>query len=311
MLLLLYIIKILNLLGDFKGLILIRVIGIGLAIFSFIGCGIMFDEKRKHDKLDENLKSFALSRVEGDSKLSFTEDDFESVDKEEKSYFYKNTQEEITKGEESCEGGGEIFYAYKEKNNVLYFDIDAKDCIDDGIMSNYKLKLELRRKSEELFSFYYSFIENAIFEDIVTKKVSIVYKGAKLNIEELSERESKSIEIGKYRDFDGNTIDSKNLISITDSENRDGVEYKSEYSLSGEVIYNGRYYRVDEDYSAIKTPLVYYYEEENKIVVSGREKFYNKKREHVTIEVLGNTKIKVSVDKDNDGKTDVSEIIKK
>jgi hypothetical protein len=175
------------------------------------------------------------------------------------------------------------------------------NCIEDGTKSNGEISMIMTEK-DDLSTISITFTKDTTFEDIEKNEVVTVFKNSNFKDIELSETESKSIENMKLSQSSTKNYESSNLISY-EKELSNGT---SSYTESGEVKYNGTTYKVDEKYDGSKTPMV---EDSNGDLLSGTEKYYNEKGEHITFKVVAKNRLKVSLDKDNDGVDDAEETL--
>ena len=272
-----------------------------MALFMLLGCGFMFDKNKKSSddpKVSDEIKSFAIGMTKGNSVESVLQKSIsfsEKTDELSKVTLYQK------KSIESCPSGGSVSLDEDEsKSDVLLLTIIADECIEDGVKSSYSAFVKVVKRDENLFKTEIILKENAIFEEIETTITTILFKGSTLIIDELSPNEAMVTDNVKVASSLVDSYESINLKSYQQqNENND-----TSYEISGQHIYNGVTYSVDESYDGSKTPMVVIYQEDDAFLVSGKAKYYNKKGEHITIEVIKKDTIKVSVDRDNNEKDD-------
>lgn len=272
-----------------------------------LGCGFMFDEDKKNSdnpKVSDEIKNFAIGMTKGSSVETVLKKSISLSDKtDEVSKVTLYEKESI----ESCMSGGSVSFDINESNNsdVSLLNIIANGCIQDGIKSSYSAFVKVEKKNNNLSKIAISLKENAIFEEIETTITTIFFKESTLLIDELSLNEAMVTENVKVASSLVDSYESINLI-VYQQQNENN---ETSYELSGQHIYNGVVYSVDESYDGSKTPMLFIYQEDNEFLVSGKAKYYNKKREHITIKVIEKDTIKISVDTDNNGKDDAVETI--
>ena len=272
-----------------------------MALFMLFGCGFMFDEDKKgsdNPKVSDEIKSFAIGMTKGSSVESVLQKSIslpEKIDELSKITLYQK------KSIESCANGGSVSLDVNEsKSDVLLLNIIANECIENGIKSSYSLFVKIEDRNKNLFKTEITLKENALFEEIETTITTILFKGSTILIDELSPNEAMVTDNIKVASSLVDSYESINLKSYQQqNENND-----SSYEISGQHIYNGVTYSVDESYDGSKTPMVFIYQEDDEFLVSGKVKYYNKQGEHITIEVIEKNALQVSVDRDNNGKND-------
>jgi len=260
--------------------------------------------------ITNELKSFAQNMVgETDSLLNkgfsiSTQDN--SEENNEKSY-QKTTVN-------SCESGGTK--SFIDNNNLeglsqaeiqesikkgIGFDMVLDDCIENNVKSDGTISIEM--KNEEHFTILVTFKERTKIEDLESSEKLTFLKDSTFKSIEISDEQEKLVENMTLKSTLNGTYTSIELISY-ENELEDGGY--STYKVSGQINHNATKYKVDEKYDGSKTPMV---ENENGDLLSGTEKYYNEKNEHVTLTVLSKNKFKISLDKDNDGVDDAEEIL--
>ena len=277
------------------------------------------DEITQHEvsgtKIDSELKEFAKNRKTTDgiikkevySSASTATSRATSSSKSEEVFYQKVTLK-------SCpDGGTQSLDTDFDIENLsqseliemvtkgITISIKLDNCIEDGTKSNGEISMIMTEKDDRS-TISITFTKDTTFEDIEKNEVVTIFKNSNFKDIELSETESKSIENMKLSQSSTKNYESSNLISY-EKELSNGT---SSYTESGEVKYNGTTYKVDEKYDGSKTPMV---EDSNGDLLSGTEKYYNEKGEHITFKVVAKNRLKVSLDKDNDGVDDAEETL--
>ena len=260
-------------------------------------------------KITQELKDFVQNKSKTDSliKKGISSSTAETSTKSEKVSYQKMT----TNG---CSDGGtksldtNFDVANLSQTEIIErvakgitISLGLDNCIEDGTKSNGEISVTITEKNE-LSTMLMTFTKDTTFEDIEKNEVATVFKNSNVKIIELSDTEEKSIE---NINFSQSATEKYQLIDLISYE-KELSTGTSSYNVSGKVKYNETTYTVDEKYTANKTPMV---SNEKGDLLSGTEKYYNEKGEHVTFKVVAKNKIKISLDKDNDGVDDAEETL--
>ena len=272
-----------------------------ILFFMLFGCGFMFDGKKRDDsrddfKVSDEIKRFAIEVTKSSDVNSVLKNGMNISEKLDNKY----QKESI----ESCQGGGSINLITDDDNDSI-LEVIADECIDDGIKISYSASVKIEKKDNNLEKTTILLNKNATFEDLETDIITTFFKDSIVIIDELSSNKYTITETIKSTISTGKKYESINLISYEqDMENISSI-----YEVSGQRVYNGITYSVDEEYDSSKTPIIIIYEGSNEYVVSGVAKYYNQEHQHITIDIVARDKMKISVDINNDGVDDVKETI--
>jgi len=286
----------------------LRIIINFITLFMIFGCGFMFDGKKKSSddpKVSDEIKSFVLGLAKGSSVDSVLEKSMSFAKKSDNSK--KNTYQKESL--ESCESGGSIHYIEKDSNrsDIYTLKIIADNCIDEGVKISYSAFVTIKEKDDNLSKITILLKQDAVFEDLETTIISTFFKDSIRIIDEISANEAIVTETINFSDSIGEKYRSINLIS---HDNYKDNSYYSSYDISGQIVYKGLKYSVDEVYDGSKTPMTFIYEDDNEYLASGTTKYYNEEHQHITIEVVKKDTLKISVDIDSDGEDDAMETVK-
>ena len=181
------------------------------------------------------------------------------------------------------------------KIDDLIYESTLNACIEKGMESTGKAKISITKDG----SFSIQFIRDTTLTNLENDKKITYYKGSYLdNIRTYNKEESKLILNFKILFPDNVMYHSSHLTSYTTDN--------SEYLVSGEVYYQGESYIVDKAYTASRTPMR---SDDDNNLLSGTEKYYNSKNEHITLKVTSKNTMEIALDKDNDGINDLNKTI--
>jgi hypothetical protein len=181
-------------------------------------------------------------------------------------------------------------------------NIITNQCIENGIKSNGSMQIWVQEKDKYLSTTTIKFKSDSTFEDLGTDKSYTLFKESNVTIDEISYTEEIVTESIKGTSSTGDKFQSINLITHeTFTENSE-----SSHEISGEIVHKGIKYRVDKGYDSSRTPMLF---DNYKNLISGTAKYFNEKNHHITVEIVNKNKVKISVDIDNDGRTDEEETV--
>jgi hypothetical protein len=261
--------------------------------------------------VSEEVKSFASSVNKNNEVLSVVKEtgssQVSSSKTENKSKMYQ--KETI----ESCEDGGtqkitsdvdfdsnDMALLQQIMKDGLNATIVSEECIEEGEKINGTLSLVI--KGKDLETIEVTFLEDSTFEDLESSEVITVFKNSTVTIKDISDETAEVTSTIKAISSAGVKYETIDLVSYETTNEKGDASYE----VSGKLVHNGITYRVDEQYDSSKTPMVF---KDSESLVSGTAKYYNEENHHVTITVIDTNRIKISVDTNNDGRTDEEESI--
>lgn len=266
-----------------------KLFAITLVLLFLQGC----TDKTKNDdnSITNDIKNFGKIFKVLNSNHYFSNNDDDENETQNPAPFYRSIQEV-----EPCEDGGTNTFTIPD--TFAFILVESDNCIENGINTNASINLS--RPSGKITVF--DFNKNSTFEAIETHRINTIFKNSKIVFETISDSIEKITSNLKGTIYTGQAYETSDLVQYQTSTETT----ESSYEVSGRYIENGISYRVDIAYDASVTPMIL---DKNDTFISGKAKFFNDKNEHITLKIIEDDKLKISLDSDNDGVDDYSEII--
>lgn len=208
-----------------------------------------------------------------------------------------------------CDDGGNVETTYSENNTTSSVNIATMydNCIEDTLRTNGQVIMTLKGQSYPE-NITLSYLSDFTFEDteddteLLIKKDSNFEMSMNSNGQDIVTTESMDVNMK----LDSEEKQYKSVALVTHVK----MTQKGEafYFESGKKYINNELYTVDDTYDASKTPMTI--SDDGDLLKDGKMKFYNEGNYHITLEAVAKNQVKVSVDTDNDGEDDESEIVK-
>jgi len=259
-------------------------------------------------KISNQSKAFAQSITSGNTLFTMAQSMSSSSAGMKKIY---KQQAKVTPETNTiqCEDGGSMEVTYSENNTTSSVDLNTKydNCIEDTLSTNGQIKMTLRGQSyPENITFAY--LSNFTFEDMEDNTGLVIKKDSNFAMQINSNGQdiatTENMDVNFKQGVNEEQYKSVALITYVKMTQK-GEEF---YFKSGKRYINNELYSVDDKYDASKTPMTV--SEEGDLLKGGKMKFYNSSNHHITLESIAKNQLKVSVDIDNDGEEDESEILK-